>query len=123
MINSLNQLNKQGTRARTERDYSSHRIKTNRDHFSCSTGTNRDLSNPRYWTYPKVTVAKGDKAYRAHCGRPPIRVCKIGDYVSNQNVINLKTTIVLLRLRSIAKVEYKLISGPLLGWPDQLLKP
>jgi hypothetical protein len=52
-----------------------------------------------------------------------VRVCKKEDYDSNQNVVNLKATITLLRLTSTTKIEYKLISGPPLGQPDQLLKP
>jgi hypothetical protein len=53
---------------------------------------------------------------------PNIRVCKIGDHDLNQNIVNSKATIALLRLRSTARVEYKLISSPSLGQPDQLLK-
>jgi hypothetical protein len=49
-------------------------------------------------------------------------MCKIGDHDLDQNIIGSKATIVLLRLRSTARIEYKLISGPPLGWPDQLLK-
>jgi len=44
-----------------------------------------------------------------------IRVCKIGDHDSDQNVVDSKATITLLRLRSTARVEYKLISGPSFG--------
>jgi hypothetical protein len=54
--------------------------------------------------------------------RDAVRVCKIGDHDLNQNIVDSKATITLLRLRSIAKVEYKLISSPSLGRPDQLLK-
>jgi hypothetical protein len=52
-----------------------------------------------------------------------VRVYKIWDYNLDQNIIDLKGTITLLRLRSTAKVKYKLISGSSLGQPDQLLKP
>jgi hypothetical protein len=38
------------------------------------------------------------------------------------NIVDLKVTIVLLRLRSTAKIEYKLISDLSLSKPDQLLK-
>jgi hypothetical protein len=43
-----------------------------------------------------------------------ISVCKIGDHNSDQNIIDSKATTTLLRLRT-ARVEYKLISGPLLS--------
>jgi len=36
-----------------------------------------------------------------------IREYKIGDYDLDQNVIDSKATITLLRLRSIVKVKYK----------------
>jgi hypothetical protein len=52
-----------------------------------------------------------------------IRVYKIGDHNLDQNIVDSKATTVLLKLRSIAKVEYKLISGPPLDWLDQLLEP
>jgi hypothetical protein len=51
-----------------------------------------------------------------------IRIYKIGDYNLDQNVVDSKATIILLRLGSTAKIEYKLISSPPLSWSDQLLK-
>jgi hypothetical protein len=47
-----------------------------------------------------------------------VRVYKIEDYNSDQNTVNLKANIVLLKLRSTVKVEYKLISSPSLSKPD-----
>jgi len=43
--------------------------------------------------------------------------------IQTQNIVNLKAIIVLLRLKSTAKIEYKLIFSLLYRGSNSLLKP
>jgi hypothetical protein len=43
--------------------------------------------------------------------------------IQTWNIVDLKAAIVLLRLRSTTKIEYKLISGPPYSGLDLLFKP
>ena len=57
------------------------------------------------------------------CNQCKPTMCKIGDYNSDSELSWFRISLILLRLRLIAKVEYKLISNPFHDRSDLPFKP